>query len=534
MAITPELFPERPQPPPQSNDGLTSLALGLRLIALAVVAGSGTLLLQGPISRALLATGILISALLGWAQSAIARRRLALRGMLLVPAQVAVWIYLLHISGGQGSPLSMGLLLEVPLAGSLLGRRGCVLAGASGVGGYVAYATLVPTSLERDAVALVTGFIAVSGLLTWITLGILDRQRVAIAAARSVLAARAENLATELRLLGDYLGGALLSVDDLGRVASLNEAGAALLGLDRQSATGRPWQEILRPDARTAGRLVHTLAEGEAQRDVPVVFHRGDGVPVALRGDMWVSSSDDGRRMHLLLDQRTERAATDDPVHRLGEAAACVAHQFKNSLHALRALAHVAEGGSSRHDPALDTRQFLGALRGLSELTDDVLAVAGARRPPAEEILLAQAITSALLLAQPGDVRVTVDPAAEELTVWACRGRLVHALYNLIDNACRATPSGGSVRVRTRREDGCVSVDIMDDGPGLPPGVAEARGRVSSREGSGLGLVAARRFLEAGGGGLSFAVAPGGGTLCRVTLPIGSPCGAREAGPERD
>ena len=267
---------------------------------------------------------------------------------------------------------------------------------------------------------------------------------------------------------------------------------------------------------------------------MPVIFHRGDGVPVALRGDLWVSPSQDGRRMHLLLDQRSGTDATDDPVHRLGEAAACVAHQIKNSLHALRGLAHMAERSAARPgDPALDARRFLGALRSLSELTDDVLAVAGTTRPSAEEVPLAQAVSSALLLARPGAVRVTVEPAAEELRVWAPRGRLVHALYNLIDNACRATPPGGAVRVRMHREDGCVHVDIVDGGPGLPPGVDGSRGPVPSREGSGLGLMAARRFLEAGGGGLSFATAPDGGTLCRVTLPIGSARPARAAGLER-
>jgi signal transduction histidine kinase len=527
MAIEPELAPEPQQSTPISGEALAALALGLRFIALAVVAGSGALLLQAATPRASLAAGILASALLGLAQSALARRRPALPGEMLVLAQVAVWIYLLHTSGGQRSPLFIGLVLEVPLAGSLLGRRGCVLAAASGAGAYLAYAMLLPLPLERDAIALVTGFIAVAGVLTWILLGILDRQRAALAAARAALASRAENLATELRLLGDYLGGALLSVDDMGRVASVNEAGSALLGLEAQGAVGRPWQEVLRPDPATAEHLVRTLAQGEAQRDVPVLFRRGDGVPVALRGDLWVSPSQNGRRMHLLLDRPAGTGAIDDPVHRLGEAAACVAHQIKNSLHALRGLAHVAERDASRPDAALDARRFLGALRSLSELTDDVLAVAGTARPPAEEVPLAQAIASAMLLARPGAVHVTVDPAAEELRVWAPRGRLVHAIYNLIDNACRATPPGGAVRVCMRRMDGCACVDIVDGGPGLPPGVDGSGGPVPSQQGSGLGLMAARRFLEGGGGNLSFAAAPDGGTLCRILWPVGS---ARTAG----
>lgn len=522
MVIERESAPGPMRLSPTSGEALAAMALGLRFIALAVTAASGAFLLPSPASRAWLVGGILTSALLGLAQSRSARRGSALPGEILVLGQVAVWIYLLHVSGGQRSPLFIGLLLEVPLTGTLLGRRGCVLAMASGAGAYLAYAVAGPQPLERDAVALVTGFIAVSGMLTWILLGILERQRAAIAAARAALAARAEGLATELRLLGDYLGGTLLSVDDLGRVASVNGAGAASLGIEVEAAVGRPWQQVLRPDHESAGRIARALADGASQRDVPLVFHRGDGVPVALRGEMWMSPSPDGRRMHLLLDQRPAMDAADDPVHRLGEAAACVAHQIKNSLHALRGLAHQAERDPSGLDAGLDARRFLGALQSLSDLTDDVLAVAGSARPLAEDVPLAQAVSSALLLARPGAVHVTVDPVDGDLRVRAPRGRLVHSMYNLIDNACRATPPGGSVRVHMERVDGCVHVEIVDGGPGLPPGIDGSRGPVPSRQGSGLGLLAARRFLESSGGRLSFTPGPAGGTVCHVTLPVGA------------
>ncbi len=520
MAIRAAFAPGPRPTAPNPGAALAALALGLRFIVLAVIAGSGVLLLHSPISRLHLAAGIVASALLGVGQSALALRRPTLPGEPLVPAQVAVWIYLLHVSGGQHSPLFIGLLLEVPLSGALLGRRGCVLAAIAAAGAYLAYAVASHRPLELDVIPLVTGLIGVAALLTWMLLEILERQRAAILAARSALSVRAESLATELRLLGDYLGSALLSVDDMGRLASVNLAGAALLGFEGQAAMGHPWQEVLRPDPPTAGRLARTLAEGETQRDVPIVFHRGDGAPVALRGDLWMSPAPDGRRMHLLLEAPHRTDAADDPLHRMGEAAACIAHQFKNSLQALGSLVHQAERADSDRDSALGAQRLQVALRTLGELTDDVLAVAGAARPCREELQLTQVVSSALLLARPGAVRVTVDPTTAELRVWASRGRLVHALYNLIDNACRATPPGGEVHVHMERVDGCAHVDIVDGGPGLPPGVDGSGGPVPSHEGSGLGLVAARRFLESGGCALTFARAPHGGTLCRITLPI--------------
>ena len=66
---------QQPQLPRTYSEAMAAMALGLRLIALAVVAGSGAFLLRPADSRALLAAGVLASALLGLTQSALLRRR---------------------------------------------------------------------------------------------------------------------------------------------------------------------------------------------------------------------------------------------------------------------------------------------------------------------------------------------------------------------------------------------------------------------------------------------------------------------------
>jgi signal transduction histidine kinase len=100
----------------------------------------------------------------------------------------------------------------------------------------------------------------------------------------------------------------------------------------------------------------------------------------------------------------------------------------------------------------------------------------------------------------------------------------VHAFFNLIDNACRVTPCGERVRVRTCRCGERVTVEIADGGPGFPPELAIGAGPLPSRQGSGFGLLAARRFIEANGGALSFHPGLPSGTVCRVVLPAAAPC----------
>jgi len=98
-------------------------------------------------------------------------------------------------------------------------------------------------------------------------------------------------------------------------------------------------------------------------------------------------------------------------------------------------------------------------------------------------------------------------------------------LRNLLDNAIRYTPSGGTVKVRIALDDGCPMCEVEDSGPGIAP---DDRSRVLERfyrvlgteeEGSGLGLSIVRRIAELHGGRVDLASGIGGrGLRARVTF----------------
>lgn len=101
--------------------------------------------------------------------------------------------------------------------------------------------------------------------------------------------------------------------------------------------------------------------------------------------------------------------------------------------------------------------------------------------------------------------------------------RIRQVLDNLVSNALRYTPAGGSVRIEAVRADDTVRVSVRDTGRGMAP---EDTARVFERfvksldsGGSGLGLAIAKSLVEAHGGTIGAESAPGMGTTITFTLP---------------
>jgi two-component system sensor histidine kinase GlrK len=143
--------------------------------------------------------------------------------------------------------------------------------------------------------------------------------------------------------------------------------------------------------------------------------------------------------------------------------------------------------------------------------------------------LVRDAVQSHELAAQAKGLRLSID--AQTATLEADPQKLRSIVDNLISNAVKFTPPGGTIVVRARaagaNEAGEAVIEVMDTGPGVPAEERESifnlffRGRTkseSSVKGSGLGLAIARELVEAHGGQIAV-VAGGAGGHIRVTQP---------------
>ena len=107
--------------------------------------------------------------------------------------------------------------------------------------------------------------------------------------------------------------------------------------------------------------------------------------------------------------------------------------------------------------------------------------------------------------------------------------KISRVLSNLVSNALRHTPTGGSVELRATPAGSHVLVEVRDTGSGISPTdlphVFEQfyrgeKSRSRSTGGAGLGLAIARRIIEAHGGAIGAESAPGAGTRLWFTLPM--------------
>jgi signal transduction histidine kinase len=189
--------------------------------------------------------------------------------------------------------------------------------------------------------------------------------------------------------------------------------------------------------------------------------------------------------------------------------------------------------GPLRADYADYAGDIANAGRHLLSLVDDLADLSAVERDDfqveAEPIDLADIARRAAGLlavrASEADVRIDKPKADERLPATGEFRRVLQIMVNLIGNALRYSPPGGSVWVRLEREGALGCVIVADQGKGIAAEdharIFEKFGRVDPSEpgGSGLGLYIARRLARAMGGDITVDSAPGQGARFVLTLP---------------
>jgi two-component system sensor histidine kinase BaeS len=279
---------------------------------------------------------------------------------------------------------------------------------------------------------------------------------------------------------------------------------ALFVGIGIARGVGRPLSDLV--DA--AGRIE------AADYTVRVADERG-------RGDL--------RRLGSAFNAMAARLESEDATRR--RLLADVSHELRTPLAVIQGNLEALLDGVYPPDAA-HIGPILEETRVLERLIDDLrtlsLAESGAlplHREATDPAVLLEDVASAYraraaatgvaltVRAAPGLPPIDIDPV-----------RLRQVVSNLVDNAIRAMPGGGSIQLAAAGNAGDLVIEVSDDGPGV---AAELRESLFERftksdtsRGSGLGLAIARAIVEAHGGTISLGSGLGGaGTSFRIVLP---------------
>jgi two-component system OmpR family sensor kinase len=229
----------------------------------------------------------------------------------------------------------------------------------------------------------------------------------------------------------------------------------------------------------------------------------------------------------------------NDLLARLGDAfdtqrrfAADAAHELRTPLTALTLQIQLARRAESPEERAIALDRLEHGVKRSTRLVQQLLTMArldpDAARPAATVDLAALAaavIDERKALAE--QQRIAVSLTARPVTMAGQEDGLRILLTNLVDNALRYTPAGGSVLVRVWPDGDQARIEVSDTGPGIAEEERERvfdrfyRGRNAPAGGSGLGLAIVRQVATLHGGSIVLDESPSGGLLVSARFPLG-------------
>ncbi|MFD1627499.1 sensor histidine kinase [Azospirillum griseum] len=247
----------------------------------------------------------------------------------------------------------------------------------------------------------------------------------------------------------------------------------------------------------------------------------------------------------LLMEQRrrlvAEKEHAEASSRAKSEFLANMSHELRTPLNAILGFAEAILSGvfgapSAKHTEYIQAihqsgRHLLGLV---NELLDMAKIEAGQLELVRSRVVLGEVLTDCLGLVEALSLRkgvsVTMAPIDPTVMVMADGVRLRQAVLNILSNAIKFTPGGGTVRMEAAAapQGGGAIITITDSGIGmsedevriaLEPFRQVTNYLTKSESGTGLGLPLARRFIEAHGGALVVDSISGVGTTVRITLP---------------
>jgi two-component system phosphate regulon sensor histidine kinase PhoR len=344
-----------------------------------------------------------------------------------------------------------------------------------------------------------------------------------------------EHSRRRLEAIFSSLDDGVIVVDQERAVIGINAAAQLFLGSSMRWAIGKPFVAVVR-DVDLNRLLNDALDSGEAQ--TATIDHRSTG---SMFDAVAQPLEREGERLGLVVVRDVTELWRLESIRR--EFVANVSHELRTPLASIKALVETLDAGA-KDDPEVAS-SFFGQISHevdrLTGLVDELLDLAriesGRITLKLEPVSPASLITAGIERLRPQVERAQLEmvndvPAALPL-VAADRTRVEQVLVNLVHNAIKFTPPGGTIHVSARVESGLLAVAVADTGVGIAPAelprVFERfykQDKARRSDGTGLGLAIAKHIVQAHGGSIRVESVLGEGATFTFTLPIAGAVGA--------
>jgi two-component system, NtrC family, nitrogen regulation sensor histidine kinase GlnL len=338
--------------------------------------------------------------------------------------------------------------------------------------------------------------------------------------------------------LVDALALAVAIVDSRGAIEYLNASAQSLFAVGLNQARGRPLAELV----RDPGPVESLIARARADND-PIAHRELQIVPTARSDSHFVvdctASALDSERILLEISDTTRQQRINRDTALLTQLGGNrlmvrqLAHEIKNPLGGLRGAAQLLERELPSEPLKEYTRLIIREADRLRTLVDNLLGPGGLPHKASVNLHeLLQHVYQLLRGEAPSGVAILRDYDPSLPTVFVDRDQMIQAMLNVGRNAVQVLGEHGRLVLRTRalvnatigarRHRAVASIQFEDNGPGVPPELADTifYPLVTSRPGgNGLGLAVAQDLVTRHGGLIEFDSHPGH-TLFTLLLPF--------------
>jgi two-component system, OmpR family, phosphate regulon sensor histidine kinase PhoR len=381
-----------------------------------------------------------------------------------------------------------------------------------------------------DYVVLIIGaFLAAAGLTALVAARRPGPPRQEATPAQIEAPPPANESSRRMDALLEALPAGVIIVSPDGRIAAVNASAASMFGIAPERAIGRTLIESVR-SYELDRRITAALADGvEESSELTFIAATERRLHVATRA----TTRDDGKREAIVVAVDRTRMIELETMRR--DFVSNVSHELRSPLTAIKIMTETLQDGA---DPAA-AREFLENIARETDrmiaLVEDLLDLARLESGRLDlrfdsvdlSELVRDAVSSQSIRASKLGIRLEAVTPGSGTAIAGDRDMLTQVVVNLLDNALRNTPSGGTVTARVSSNGTGVAVDVEDTGIGIAsdalPHVFERfyvvdRSRAKSKGGTGLGLAIVKHIVEAHGGSVEAQSELGRGSSFRCSF----------------